>query len=558
MQSFSWSILLGGIAFFFLGLRMARQELQVVAGDRLRYALSIVSNNRFKAFGLGALVTFFFQSSSATSVVLIGLADTGLINVYQAISILLGADFSTTLVVILLSIKKITELSLLVIVVGFLLQAVSKQRKLKTIGSIILSYGFIFFGMHLMISAAEPLQNSPIAMDVFAYLGAHPIASLVLATILAGAINSAGMIGIAIALSFAGTISFQDSVPLVLGANLGTCVTALLGSISAQAEGKQIAMAHTISKLIGVIIAVPLIPHIVYIVNIAANFLSGFSAAVSPNIAGKIVLTHILFNIGLAVLLLPFVGLLARFIKYIGPTPRRKREFKPKYLDKSAMETPSLAFAQIRREALRMADIAYKMLGDSLKLFSKGSDTVEIIEKLQAEDDKIDILDKAIRFYLAEIASEKFSTEQGKAHVQLLCITADLEEIGDIISRELVMLAKKKTTKARLFSNEGWKDLRSFQEAVAKNFNLAMSIVAQPSEELAAKFNRNDAQIEEVEQQLRRAHLERLHHGLKESFDTSSIHLDILGNLRRINDKCSHIVQIAMSSLELPVKKESF
>ncbi|MFH1875020.1 MAG: Na/Pi cotransporter family protein [Pseudomonadota bacterium] len=558
MESFSWSILLGGVAFFFLGLRLARQELQLVAGDRLRRALAIVSDNRFKAFGLGAIVTFLFQSSSATSVLLVGLADTGLINVYQAISILLGADFSTTLVVILLSIKKITEMSLGVIALGFLLQVITKHRKVKTIGAIVLSYGFIFFGMHLMISAAEPLKNSPLALEIFAYLGANPVASLVLATMVAGVVNSAGMIGIAIALAFAGAITFQDAVPLVLGANLGTCVTVLLAAISAQAEGRQIAIAHTLSKFIGVVIAMPLIPYIVQVVDVIANFLSGFSESVIPSIPGKIVLTHILFNLGLAVLLLPFVGLLARFIKYVGPIPKKKKEFKPKYLDKTALETPALAFAQVKREILRMAEIAHQMFGNCLLMFSKGSNSAEEIEKLQAEDDKIDILDKAVRFYLAELASEKFSPEQAKAHIQLLCITTDIEQIGDIISRELVLLAKKKATKAGIFSAEGWKDLKGFQDTVSQNFALAVSILAQPSEELAAKVYRQDKAIDEIEQQLRQAHLNRLHHGLKESFDTSSIHLDILGNLRRINDKCSHIVQMIMSGLEHPVEKESF
>lgn len=547
METFSWSIFIGGITFFFFGLAGARKELQYVAGDRLRAILGHVSGNRFKAYGFGAFITILLQSSGATSVMLISLADTHLVTLSQAVAILLGADFGTTFVVVLLSIKKIADIALSIVAIGFFIQFISKQKRIKSIGAILLSFGLIFYGMHLMVSSATPLKESQVAMQIFAYLSTNPFASFVMATIIAAAIHSAGMIGIAIALAFAGAISFEASIPLVLGANVGTCVTALLASVNAGFEGKRVAAAHTIAKVLGAAIAFPFIGQIAKLIDTLCGPFSQIISTLDTSVPGKIALTHILFNVALAVVFLPLIGLLARLVKFTFPEPPgKKEEFKPLYLDKAALETPALAFAQAKREILRIASIANSMLNDCLKMYSRGTDVDDEIEQIQSEDDKIDLLEKAVRFYLSELGSEKLSPEQGQTHLALLFISSDLEEIGDIVSREMVMLAKKKARWRRIFSDDGWRDLRSFQQLVGENFDLTISILTQPSEELASKVYRHEEHIEEVEQQLRQAHFNRLHKGLKESFDTSSLHLDILGNLRRINAKVVHIVKMAM------------
>jgi len=550
MESFSWSILIGGLAFFFFGLSGAKKGLQLIVGDRLRAALGRVTENRFKAFGFGAFITFLLQSSGATSVMLISFADTKLLNLFQAIAILLGADFGTTFVVILLSIRKIADMSLAIVAIGFFIEMLAKKRRTKSIGSILMSFGLIFYGMKLMVSAATPLQSSPAAMQIFAYLAVHPFASLIMATIVAAAVHSAGMIGIAIALAFAGTISFEASIPLVLGANVGTCVTAILAAIGAKTEGRRVAAAHTAAKVMGVLVAFPFIPQIArFIHSIDAKVVS-IVPAFQPGVAGEIAMTHIFFNMALAILILPLIGPLVKIVEKAIPTPPKKKEeeFKPLYLDKAALETPALAFAQVKREILRITSIAYEMFDGCLKMFSRGLDITEEVEIMQDEDDKIDVLDKAIRFYLADISTEKLSTEQSHTQMVLLAITSDLEEIGDTISKEMVMLAKKKASWRRIFSDEGWKDLRGFQQMVKENFDLMISVLTQPSEELAVKVYHHEEHVDEVEQSLRQAHITRLHQGLKESFDTSSIHLDILGNLRRINTKIVHVVRMAMSS----------
>ena len=549
MESFSWSVLIGGLAFFFFGLAGARKSLQLVVGDRLRAILGKITDNRLKAFGFGILVTILLQSSGATSVMLISFADTRLINLFQAIAILLGSDFGTTFVVVLLAIHWIANVSLIIVALGFFIEMVARQRKTKALGSILMSFGLIFYGMKLMVSAATPLQSDPLALQIFAYLGEHPFASLIMSTIIASAVHSAGMIGIAIALAFAGTITFEASVPLVLGANIGTCVTAILAGLGSKTEGKRVATAHVLAKVIGVLIAFPFIPQIANFVNVVGSELENIFTFLNTGVAGKIALTHIFFNIALAVLILPLIRPLVRLVQRIIPEPPQKEEeFKALYLDKAGLGTPALAFAQVKREILRIASIAYEMFDGCLKMFSRGLDFMEEVESMQHEDDKIDILDKAIRFYLAEISTEKLSTDQSHTQMMLLAITSDLEEIGDTISKEMAMLAKKKAQWRRIFSDDGWRDLRGFQAMVKENFDLTISVLTQPSEELATRVYHHEEHIDEVEQNLRQAHINRLHQGLKEAFDTSSIHLDILGNLRRINTKLAHIVRMTMSS----------
>lgn len=546
MGEFSASVLIGGFAFFFFGLKSVRKGLEVVAGDRLRAAMGRVAGNRFMAFGFGAFVTLILQSSGATSAMLVSFADTGLLTLFQATAVMLGADIGTTFVVVLLSIKAITQYALLIVACGFFMEIAARKRRTRDVGSVILGFGLIFYGMYLMTSAAEPLKDSEIAMKAFAFLSSNPFTTIVLATIVSGAIHSAGTIGIAIALAFAGTISLEAALPIVLGANIGTCVTAVLASLAAGTEGKRVAIAHTLSKLIGVFIVFPFLPQIAVWIGLIDKTCQTYVPGHVSGVAASIALAHILFNVGLAIVFLPLLSPLIKLVRHIVPAPPLKEEaFGPKYLDKSALDTPALAFAQAKREIMRIGIIAQRLFAECLKMFSKGEDAYDAINHMKDEDDKIDMLEKAVRFYLAELGTERLSAKQVKTQMALLSIAADMEEIGDTISREMTHLAIKKAKWRRIFSDEGWQDLRNFQAMVSENLGLTISMIEQPAEEIAIKIERHDEHMNDVEQNLRQAHITRLHQGLQESFDTSSIHMDILANIRRINSKLTHIAKMA-------------
>lgn len=546
MDEFSWSVLIGGFVFFFYGLKGARGGLERVAGDRLKAAMSRMTGNRVIAVIFGAFVTLILQSSGATSAILISFSETGLLTLFQAAAVLLGSDIGTTFVVILLSIRKITDVALLIVAVGFFAEFLAKKRRVKDMGRIIFSFGLIFYGMSLMSQAAIPLKESEVAVRAFAYLANNPLAALILAAIMSSAIHSAATIGIAIALAFGGAISVEAAIPIVLGANIGTCFTTIIAGLASGVNGKRVALLHTLSKVIGVVIVFQFIPYFVRQIGLVDNFIGEFAEGYQAGVAAKIATAHILFNIALAVFFLPLLTPLVKLVEILIPMPpAREEKFGPKYLDKSAIETPVIAFANVRREIMRISAIAQSMFGDVLRMFSRGEDNQEAIEFISNEDDKIDVLEKAIRFYLAEISIDGLSEEQSKRFMALLTIAADLEDIGDTISHELAQLAKKKAKRHIFFSDDGWRDLRNFQGMVLENFNLMVSMLAQPDDEISKKLMRHEAHMNDIEQQLRQAHITRLHEGLRESFDTSSIHLDILSNVRRINSMLAHIAETA-------------
>ena len=546
METFHSSILLGGFTFFFFGLKSARDGLQVLAGGRLRAILAHLTSNRFVALFFGAVVTVIVQSSGATSAMLISFVETELVSLSHAIAVLLGADIGTTVTVFLLSLRGVTDYALIIITLGFFIQVLSRHRSGRNVGSVVMGFGFIFYGMHLMLLAAIPLKEGPLAAKAFEFLSGNPFATLMMAIFLSGALHSAGTIGIAIALAFAGAITFPAAVPIVLGANIGTCITAIICGVASGIQGRRVALAHTLTKVVGVAVVFLFLPQVITFVESICAYLIGVSPLIDPGVAGRIVMTHVLLNAALAIVFLPLVRLTATLVTKLLPTPPWREEvFGPKYLDKSALETPALAFAQVKREIVRIAEIVSEQLNRCLRMFSKGLDPVEEIEEITMLDDKVDLLEKETRFYLARLSSEKLSEDDADRQLALMAIGQDLEEIGDILSREMVALANKKAAWHRIFSDEGWEDLKKCDVMVRENFDLALSVLAHPAPELTAKVVRHEERMAEMEQLLRQSHLSRLQKGLRESFDTSSIHLDILSNLRRINTKITHIVELA-------------
>ncbi|MBU0505870.1 MAG: Na/Pi cotransporter family protein [bacterium] len=554
MNEFDWTMMVGGLAFFFFGLQTARDGLQLAAGERLKLLMGRITNNRFMALGLGALVTIILQSSSATTVILVSFAETQLITLFQAIGVILGADIGTTLVVVLLSFKKITKFALVIFAIGLALENLSKKQQTRYIGSIILGFGLIFFGMHLMSSSAIPLRESEMATTIFAYLGDHPYMNLLFATIFTGVVQaSAATIGLAIALSFSGTLSFEASIPIVLGANIGTCITAGLACLGMKTAGRRVATAHVMIKILGVIMVMPFLTNIAGWVNNINDFISMQTTILLPT-SGKIAMTHLLFNVFIAIFFLPFIAPLVKLVKRIVPESKELKEgFAPKYLDKSALESPPLAFAQAKHEILRISKIAKEMFSELFDMFKNDEDIEAAIKDIQSKDDRIDMLEKAVRFYLSKISQRELTEEQGTQQIALITIAGEYENIGDYISKDILALARKKQKKISRFSDEGWTELQQLHKKVAENFDLAVTMLMHSHEDIVRKAIRNNEEIKEMEQDLRASHMQRLHEKRIESYETSTIHLDLLSQFRAINYRL--LKTIGMVS-EMYVKKD--
>ncbi len=527
------AVFLGGTLLLLYGVRIAGQGLRESAGRQIKSALSTLTRNRFLALFTGIIITFLLQSSSATTVMMVSFVDSGLMTISQTIGVILGAGIGTTLTVQLISFR-LHNYALGIVGIGLLIMFLSHQEKRKAFGEGIFGFGLIFLSIGLISEAMKPLGENELFKEILLSLGRNPVPTIILSAVITGLIqSSAATIGLALSLSLNQLIELKTAIPIVLGANIGTCATALLASLRSKTEARQVAVAHALIKGIGVILFLP--------------FLSAFQKLIeltATTLPHQIANAHTLFNLIIAFAFLPFTTQIYRLVSRMLPEKEEeeKERFAPKYLNPELLSTPSLALANATREAMRMAEIVQDMLSLCIKPFTEAEPNLELIEKIESMDDKVDILDRDIRFYLTQLSRHPLNEEEAQKQMELLNLIYNLENIGDVIDKNLMELAKKKCRKETGFSKEGEQEIIKFHKKIYDNFVLALSAFTTRDETLAQQVIRNKQKIREMEQEFYHRHLRRLEEGLAESFETSRIHLDILSNFRRIN---SYITNIA-------------
>jgi len=518
--------LLGGTALLLYGVRLVGEGLQRAAGARLRHVLASLSGDRFRALAVGAGVTALLQSSSATTVMLVGFASAGLLSLKQTIGVILGADIGTTLTVQLLAFN-LLALAPLIVFFGWLLMALSKGTA-GHFGRAVLGFGFLFLGMKLIADGTVPLKSNQLFADVLTALVGLPIVVLLLSAALTAAVHSsAAVIGLALSLAQSGLIPLEGAIPIIFGANVGTAGTALVASVGTNAEARRVAVAHAAFKLAGVAVFLPFSGPFVDLVRATAS-----------DVPRQIANAHTLFNVGLAILFLPIVDIAARVITKAIPETRRS-EIGAIYLNPQVLDTPAVALGQALREVLRMGDVVVQSLRDTIRVFERNDD--ELMRELIKRDDQIDRLEEDIKQYLIKLSERSLTEEQSDRETALLFIIVNLEEIGDVIDKDLLELAEKKIRGHHRFSEQGWAEITDLHAKVVENLELAMSAVATQDRAIAETVIRHKAVVNTLERRLRQAHMERLRSGLRESIDTSSIHLDVLASLKRANSLASGI-----------------
>lgn len=518
--------LLGGTALLLYGVRLVGEGLQRAAGARLRHVLASLSGDRFRALAVGAGVTALLQSSSATTVMLVGFASAGLLSLKQTIGVILGADIGTTLTVQLLAFN-LLALAPLIVFFGWLLTALSKGTA-GHFGRAVLGFGFLFLGMKLIADGTVPLKSNQLFADVLTALVGLPIVVLLLSAALTAAVHSsAAVIGLALSLAQSGLIPLEGAIPIIFGANVGTAGTALVASVGTNAEARRVAVAHAAFKLAGVAVFLPFSGPFVDLVRATAS-----------DVPRQIANAHTLFNVGLAILFLPIVDIAARVITKAIPETRRS-EIGAIYLNPQVLDTPAVALGQALREVLRMGDVVVQSLRDTIRVFERNDD--ELMRELIKRDDQIDRLEEDIKQYLIKLSERSLTEEQSDRETALLFIIVNLEEIGDVIDKDLLELAEKKIRGHHRFSEQGWAEIKDLHAKVVENLELAMSAVATQDRAIAETVIRHKAVVNTLERRLRQAHMERLRSGLRESIDTSSIHLDVLASLKRANSLASGI-----------------
>jgi phosphate:Na+ symporter len=523
--------LTGGLALFIFGLNTLKDNLEQLAGEKIRYAIHRMTGNVFYGILTGIIITFIFQSSSATSVLLIGFANAELINLIQAMGVILGADIGTTFTVQIIS-WNVYDYSIIFIAAGVLLSFTKKRKRVFLTGNLLIGVGMVFLGMKIMSDATAPLKNADYFQKIIEFSRGHPLWLIIVATVFTAIIQtSAGTIGLLISISSSAPVNSIDiSIPVIFGANIGTCATAIIAALPSTREGKKIAVGHLFFKVAGVIIFYPF-RH--YLADIAS-----FTAETLPR---QIANAHTIFNLMITLIFLPFVNLIANFINLIVLEEAKKEEkFGPRYLDYSALRTPSLALAYSMREILRMADIVADMLKRCLTTFR--DENVELIAELKELDNKVDVLYQELKMYLTKTSLNPLSDELANLNVHQLTMIINLENLGDVIDKNILLLAQKRHKQHFVFSTEGFAELTNYHNLICQNFDLAISAFAGKNSELARQVIMNSKRIDDLLQTYTENHLQRLRKGLKESMETSSIHLDLLSNLHRINTYITNCV----------------
>ncbi len=530
MATLTLLTIFGGVSLLLYGMRLAGEGLQKATGGRLRQILLSITDNRLKAMGVGALVTALLQSSSATTVMLVGFVGSGLIGLKETMGIILGADIGTTLTVQIIAFR-LYDYAIFLVGVGVIMALQRQRALLRDLGQGVLGFAFVFLALKILIDTMAPLSDNPMIQDIILVVSDEPLMGILISTLFTALLHSsAATIGLAITMVVNGLIDLPTSIPIILGANIGTCVSAITSSIGASVDAKRLALAHVLFKVIGVVLFFPFIEPF-----------AGLVSMTTTDPARQVANAHTLFNLTIALLFLPFTTPFTRVVQILIPEgPKGEEAFGPKYLDQRVLSSPSLAIGQAVREALRMSDIVYDMLKSSIDVF-KGDDR-QLLERLEREDDKVDLLDREIKLYLTKLSKESLTEEQAERELEIITFVSDLENIGDVIDRNLMELAKKKIENRLSFSQEGLKEIIYFHGLVVENFRLGTLTFTTEDRKLAEELLKRKAFIAETEKSLRQAHIDRLHLGLRESIDTSSIHLDILTNLKRIN---SHITNVA-------------
>lgn len=554
----NWLILglLGGLAIFLYGMEITSDGLQGSSGLRLRTLISDVTRKPLMGVGVGTLVTFLLQSSSATTTMLVSLVSARLMTLRQALVIIPGAAIGTTITVQLISFN-ILEYSLPMIAIGFFIYMVARNRRTKAFGSVILGFGLIFFGMKIMTDVIAPLKELPFFSNAMTALSDNPFWALVFSALFTAMIQSSGAtLGLVIALSHQGSITLLGAIPIIFGANIGTCITAILASLGASREAKRVAWGHLIYKVIGVAVFYPFMNQLAIAAQWFTNLLSGLPIGVGgASVARQVANTHTLYNVIIALLILPFIGEFEKLIRRIMPQkPGEVQEVRSKYLELQILESPSIAIGSVMREVSRMGRfVQEQMRAIGEVIFNRAESEIEFIHQ---RDDKIDQLQISITRYLANLTQKKLTDEELEKSIGLLYIVKDLENIGDIIDKNLVPLGEKIIMNNLRFSPEGEQELKDLYRKVMEDLSRVVVASSTWDERTAMEVVEHKEMLKYRREELMLKHLRRLQEGLKETIETSSVHMDIINYLLRVEFYAYRIARVITGQIIIEPKEE--
>ncbi len=527
--------LVGSVALLLWGVRMVRTGMSRAFGALLRRALASGTKNRFKAFGMGLGVTALLQSSTATGLIVSSFAGRSLIAGSMALAMMLGADVGSTLVAQLFSFDH-AWIAPAAIALGVFTFLGSKADRVRSAARIAIGLGLMFLALKLLADASAALRDSPVLSAVLHSLADAPLIAFVLAAALTWlAHSSLAMVLFIMAMAGIGALTLPLALAMVLGANVGGAIAPYIAQSGGTPLARRVPLGNLIMRGIGALAMLPLL-----------GWAIGPLEFVDNDAAAVIVNFHVIFNLAVAAVFLPLVGPVAALCARLMPEPPTVADpGKPRYLDPEVTETPAVALACAARETLNLGDRVADMLRLSMTVFEK--DDTKLRRDVEVADDAVDRLHEAIKLYLVQVSRHELGLDMSRRYIEILSFVTNLEHIGDIIDKNLMELAAKKTKYRRAFSPEGLAELKQFHRRVTENLQLAFNVFMSRDVELAKKLLAEKTAIRAAELSAADSHFARLREGRPESIETSSIHLDIVRDLKRIN---SHLTSVAYPILE--------
>ncbi|BCG21929.1 hypothetical protein TUM18999_01200 [Pseudomonas tohonis] len=532
--------LLSAVALLVWGTNIVRTGILRVYGSDLRRWLSHSMKRAPLAFAAGIGVTALVQSSNATALLVTSFVAQGLMGLSSGLAIMLGADVGTALMARVLTFD-LSWLSPLLIFFGVIFFLSRKQTRLGQLGRVAIGLGLIILALQLIVAAAEPITTAKGVKVLFSSLtGDVMLDALTGALFAMVTYSSLAAVLLSATLAAAKVIPLKVALCLVIGANVGSGILAMISATSQNAAGRRVALGSLLFKLVGCALVLP-------VVGPAAEWLDTWSFST----AELVIAFHVLYNSVRCLLLLPLTPYMARFCDWLLPDREQASDVaKPRHLDKSALDTPSLALANAVRETLRLGDIVEQMLNNLLKLM-RGGDPL-LGKEIHRLDDDIDALYTAIKLYLARMPREDLSERDSRRWAEIIELTINLEQAGDLIERMVGDVQHKKTSQQRSFSEAGLADIAELHNQLVNNLRLSLSVFLNGDLENAKRLRRAKQRFRILERRLSHAHVERLHQQVVQSIETSALHLGLISDMKRLNSLFCAISYAVLDNPDAP------
>jgi phosphate:Na+ symporter len=539
--------LMGGVALLLWGLHMVRSGILRAFGPDLRRLLAKGLGNRFSAFAAGIALTALLQSSTATALITSSFAAEGLVGLVEALAIMLGANVGTTLIVQVLSFN-IAAVAPVFFVIGLIAFRSGPRSRVKNLGRVFIGLGLMLLALHILLDTLAPAENAPSVRALLGAITGDPVMCILIAAGITWIVHSSvASVLLIMSLAYSHFITPYAALALVLGANLGSAINPVLeGAKRDNPASYRLPLGNLANRLVGVLLVLP------FLHPIAAH-LQDFQYDLAKLTASF----HIAFNVATALIFIGLLDSMAELLKWLLPDRVREADpEQPRHLDESALETPSLALTDAARETLRVGDMVETMLRKVMTAIMTNDRS--LVDQVSRMDNAVDALAEAIKLYLTKLTRDSLDEREGRRAMEIISFAINLEHIGDIIDKNLSELAKGKIKRRFQFSPEGSEELSAFHKRVVDSLRIAFGVFMSEDVNEAQKLLAEKAALRTTELAATEQHLDRLREGRPESIETTSLHLDVLRDLRRVH---SHICSVAYPVLDAanvqPYRSES-